>query len=383
MRRPASAVLASAALLLAAAQAAPAATFTVTYRGSGEFATRFKAHPPNPGGKDDHNFASDSSRQRWAIAFRRGLEIPPCGPAPEGAPDPCASVQGLSGATGPTLMTGRVAHRHVDGLYRRLDKSVSCRLRARTPGPGRVDADLQVRYVPETRSFAITALNPLKTVLTRFPLQCPDQGESIDRIFDFYATPGFSFADGFGPDPWFTSAAVTVPASRFQSAAKIALPLRGAPAGRPPRGCARLHPSYERCRTGGDWRGVLTFTKRSPAARAAALRRPSGTYTARKGRFLLSVAGRSIDIAAFDFRCRTTIGRTSLNAIAIKRARGRWRFSIRTFGSVTYSDDHPDENAKVLISGAFSRDAKRVTGTLEVRSPHCGSTGSVAWAARR
>jgi hypothetical protein len=383
VRRPAFAALASAALVLVLAQAASAATFTVTYRGSGDWATVFRAHPPNPGGADDHNFARDSSRQRWAIAFRRGIEIPACGSPPDGAADPCTQVEGLSGATGPTQMTGRVFHRHDDGLYRQLDRRVTCRLRKRTPARGAVDATLRVRYVPETRSFAITAVDPLRTLVALFPAQCPKQGESIDRIFDFYAMPGFSFADGYGPERWFTSREVTIPAARFEGSSKVAIPLRDTPAATPPRGCARLHPSYERCRTGGSWRGVLTFTKRSPTARAAALKRPFGTYTARKGRFLINVAGRSIDIAAFDFRCRSTIGRTSLNTIPIKRSRGRWRFSIRTYGNVTYSDDHVDENAKVRFSGAFSRDARLVTGNLEVRSPHCGSTGSVAWAARR
>ena len=131
---------------------------------------------------------------------------------------------------------------------------------------------------------------------------------------------------------------------------------------------------------------AVTLDDRSSAperARAAAVERPQGNYTARAGRFLVSVSGRAIDLAAFDFGCRETTGRTTLTNIRIRRTRGRWRFFIATYGNVTYSDDHPDENARVRFSGTFSRNAERVTGRLVVSSPHCGSTGTVEWSARR
>lgn len=130
----------------------------------------------------------------------------------------------------------------------------------------------------------------------------------------------------------------------------------------------------------------LTLDERSSAreqARTAAAKPPHGDYTARAGRFLVSVTGRTIDLAAFDFGCRETTGRTSLTNIAIRRTRGRWRFFIATYGNVTYSDDHPDENARVRFSGTFSPNAERVTGRLVVRSPHCGRTGPIEWSARR
>jgi hypothetical protein len=109
---------------------------------------------------------------------------------------------------------------------------------------------------------------------------------------------------------------------------------------------------------------------------------PRGTYEGRSG-VTLSVSGATISTAAFNFACRRTTGRTTLNEIPLRRSRGRWRFSIRTFGSATYRDDHPDENVRVRFSGVFSRNEARVTGTFVVRSPHCGSTGEVQWSARR
>ena len=110
---------------------------------------------------------------------------------------------------------------------------------------------------------------------------------------------------------------------------------------------------------------------------SAALTRPAGTYTGHAETFSMVVAGRSIQIVGFDFRCRGTTGRTSLSAIPIRRARGRWRFSIRTFGSVTYRDDHPDENARVRVSGRFTPTAGRGTARVDITSRHCGRT--TAW----
>ncbi|HEX6388710.1 MAG TPA: hypothetical protein VFZ89_04680 [Solirubrobacteraceae bacterium] len=382
MGRLARAVVASVALSWGvAAGAVAAAEFTVTYRGTGEYRTTFRAHPPNPGGADDRNVARDRSTQRWAITFHRTLAIPACGPAPDGSPDPCTRVSGVRDARGRTQMIGHVDHRHDDGLYPSLDRTVRCTLRARTGPRASVAAELQVRYLPGPRAFAITALNPISTVITRFPAQCPRQGDSIDRVLDFYAMPGFSFAEGYGPDRWFTSREVVIPAARFATAQRVRVALADTPAGRPPRGCARPNPAYERCTTGGDWRGELTFTKRAASARAAALRTPRGRY--KRGSFLMIVSGRSIQIAAFDFTCRGTRGRTSLNDIAIRKERGRWRFSERMGASVSYADGRPDENAWVRFSGRFSPTAVEAAGSFEVSTPRCGRVGPRTWSARR
>lgn len=120
-----------------------------------------------------------------------------------------------------------------------------------------------------------------------------------------------------------------------------------------------------------------------PAAEAAAPKRPSGTYTSGGGKVVLSVSSRSIELAAFDFPCRGTTGRTSLNDVTIVRRRGRYRFSTRRGSSVTYRDDHPDENARVRLSGRFSTTARTAVGTLVVRAPHCGTRREIPWSAQR
>lgn len=121
----------------------------------------------------------------------------------------------------------------------------------------------------------------------------------------------------------------------------------------------------------------------APAAGGAEPRRPSGVYSAAADRWLLSVAGRSIQIAAFDFDCGETKARISVNGIRIRKARGRWRFTARLNGIVTYADERPDENGRLRVTGRFSRSARLVTGTLRVTTPACGTTREQQWRASR
>jgi len=240
----------------------PNARFVVSYEGSGAYATTFHGEPPNPGGPDDKNDAHDRSTQAWKLGFRHGINFPTCAQPDFGGPDPCTQITGLDGARGATSMDGVVSHKHVDGPYRQLDRTVRCRLHKATSRKAQVQAAVGVRYLPDSQSFGVTAFNPIATAITNFPGQCQNQGDSIDRILDFYAMPGFSFADAYGPDRWFTSAEVVIPAAVLHGSAKIRIPLSATAAGRSPKRCAVQNPSYERCRTGGRWSGVLTFTAR-------------------------------------------------------------------------------------------------------------------------
>jgi hypothetical protein len=112
----------------------------------------------------------------------------------------------------------------------------------------------------------------------------------------------------------------------------------------------------------------------------------SGKYSglARAHRKLtLWVSGRSVQLVAFQFKCGTAMGATSLNDIRLRRTPTGYRFGIRAHGSITFSDNQTDENGAVDIAGRFSLNAKAVRGTLRVRSPRCHDTGSVHWSARR
>jgi hypothetical protein len=374
----------------------PDARFVVTYSGSGNYKTRFHATPPNQGGKPDTNDAWDSSTQSWNVRFAGRLAVPTCGAPSGGGEDPCTSIAGLSGATGPTALAGRVKHKHVDGLYRQLDRVVKCRLGKRPSATRTLDASLLVRYIPESNSIGISASDPIATAVSLFPPQCPKQGEPIDRILDFYAMPGFSFASSFGPERWFASREVVIPAAVFHRSKTIKIPLRDTQAGTPPKHCALHDPSVERCTTGGAWRGVLTLTAAKPArasaaraqaaTRAAKVKAPkSGQYNGRpRGKDMtLFVSGKQIELASFSFKCADTTGRTSLNAIALKRTSKGYKFSLDAHGSISFADGQQDENGKVSIAGRFAADGRGAKGAFRVKSPRCHDTGSIKWRVHR
>jgi hypothetical protein len=106
-------------------------------------------------------------------------------------------------------------------------------------------------------------------------------------------------------------------------------------------------------------------------------------YSTKSGRVALYISGKSIQLAFIEFKCGQTTGKTNLNSIKLKKTSNGYGFTIKTHGNVTYSDDQPDENAAVKMSGKFSRDAKTVKGFYRVTSPRCGSSGDVHWTGRR
>jgi hypothetical protein len=136
----------------------------------------------------------------------------------------------------------------------------SCRLAAATPPGALLAASLDVRPVAGGLAIAVTAHDPVAGAALALPTQCPAQADSLDGLLDTYATPGFSFAPGFGPARWFTSRTVFIRLAVLRRTRRLAVAVGPAAASVPPRHCAVRHPSIERCATGGSWRGVLTFT---------------------------------------------------------------------------------------------------------------------------
>jgi hypothetical protein len=121
-----------------------------------------------------------------------------------------------------------------------------------------------------------------------------------------------------------------------------------------------------------------------PAASGALVpvRAPSsGKYTGRG--VDVYVSGRSIMLFAASFRCGSTSGRTSLDDIPIRKTRSGYSFHIRIYGSVTFANYHTDQNGLFNLAGAFSRNGRRVTGTLRVSVPYCGKPHTVRWSAMR
>ena len=230
--------------------------FVVRYAGAGMYETRYHARPPNPGGARDTNDAHDSSAQTWRLTFDRIVSIPTCGES-NGA-DTCSALTGLNGARGATIAAARIVHTHVDGLYRQLDATDKCRLRA---SASRADASVDIRYDPATKTVKIGTRNPMSSALLLLRGYCPQRPDGIDRLVSNYASPGFSFGQLYGADRWFRSRMVAIPADVLHRAAAIRIPLADTPTGRPPRNCAVHSAWFERCTTGGSWHGTLTLTR--------------------------------------------------------------------------------------------------------------------------
>jgi hypothetical protein len=130
---------------------------------------------------------------------------------------------------------------------------------------------------------------------------------------------------------------------------------------------------------------MLALVPIADAAKPTVKAPKSGQYNGHpRGKDLtLYISGKSIDLAAFSFKCADTSGRTSLNGIALKKTSKGYKFGLNAHGSITFGDDQPDENGKVSISGRFTRSGKKATGVFRVRSPRCHDTGNINWSARR
>lgn len=97
----------------------------------------------------------------------------------------------------------------------------------------------------------------------------------------------------------------------------------------------------------------------------------------------MSISGRSVEIVSLSFPCGEVMGRTSLNDFRLKRTSRGYRFNADASGLVGYSDEAPEENGKLHISGRFALDAKRVRGHIRVTTKRCGNTGDLKWSAKK
>jgi hypothetical protein len=111
----------------------------------------------------------------------------------------------------------------------------------------------------------------------------------------------------------------------------------------------------------------------------------SGSYSGspRGKDMTLYVSGKSIELAAFSFKCANTTGRTSLNAIPLKKTKKGYKFGISAHGNISFGDEAADENGTAKLSGRFARDGKSAKGVYRVKSPRCHDTGSIKWRVKR
>jgi hypothetical protein len=106
--------------------------------------------------------------------------------------------------------------------------------------------------------------------------------------------------------------------------------------------------------------------------------------TEQRRRVTLQTGSRSIEIVGFSFACGQHVaGYTSLSSIRLRSSDSGYRFKISAHGIVSYSDERPDQNASIALSGRFSRTAKTVQGLVRVKTPRCRDTGDLTWRATR
>jgi hypothetical protein len=121
-----------------------------------------------------------------------------------------------------------------------------------------------------------------------------------------------------------------------------------------------------------------------PAATAPRAPKSGSTYTnGAPSSVFMRISGRSVEIVAISFPCGDASGRASLNDFRLKRTSKGYRFNADANGLVSYSDEAPDENGTVHVSGRFEMDAKRVRGHIRVKTPRCGNTGDLKWRAKK
>ena len=122
-----------------------------------------------------------------------------------------------------------------------------------------------------------------------------------------------------------------------------------------------------------------------PAAARAPVS-PKGEYRGRTApghAFAMSAAGGSLVVTSFGFRCGSTVARTAIDDIPLKRMSRGYRFRIFVYSSMTYRDNRPDQNGTVTISGHFGTRAREAAGRFRAQSPRCRGNGWVRWTARR
>jgi hypothetical protein len=140
-----------------------------------------------------------------------------------------------------------------------------------------------------------------------------------------------------------------------------------------------LHVSSPYC-SSGKVRWSATYTK-TPVKTPKPGWYAGPTEQARK--LGLSLSGETIELAVIAFNCGDATGHTVLNDVAMRRTRRGFAFDISAHGSVTYSDDYPDENAAIDLSGRFTRSGSKASGRLRVKPPRCDGNSWVGWAAER
>jgi hypothetical protein len=122
-----------------------------------------------------------------------------------------------------------------------------------------------------------------------------------------------------------------------------------------------------------------------PAGAGAKVKAPDGDYSGPRD-LVMQISNKTIDILAYNFPCKRhpgVKGRTSLNSIPLRKSSEGYKFSIKLYGIVSYSDGRPDQNGFTAISGQFGPKGRSADGRFQTSTRRCGPTGKLKWSAER
>ena len=94
-----------------------------------------------------------------------------------------------------------------------------------------------------------------------------------------------------------------------------------------------------------------------------------------------SAYGMTVPLFEATFACEgAVVAKTSLEAIAIRKSEDGYSFTVSANSLVGYSDEAPDENGTIVVSGNFAHDAATASGDFRIETSRCAS-GKVTWEA--
>ena len=94
-----------------------------------------------------------------------------------------------------------------------------------------------------------------------------------------------------------------------------------------------------------------------------------------------SAYGMTLPLFEATFACEgDVIARTSLEAVNIRESEDGYSFTLAANSLVGYSDEGPDDNGTIVVSGNFAHDAASASGDFRIETSRCAS-GKVTWEA--
>lgn len=92
-----------------------------------------------------------------------------------------------------------------------------------------------------------------------------------------------------------------------------------------------------------------------------------------------STFGMTVPLFEAAFVCEgDVVAKTSLEVLKIEQSGDGYSFKVSANSLVGYSDEAPDENGTIAVSGSFAGDAQSSSGDFRIETSRCAS-GEITW----